>query len=297
MRSLLFLPLILLASAPAAAELTDLRARISAHEGQIYIGFDSQPRDVTVDAGPGGAVVRISGVAVRERRISPAHDDLLRSVLLSRHEDGVRLDLDAARLWSGVEARVYANSVVLTVQLGGGAAPETLPHPADPAGEVMASPAMPNPAHNPAHSPAPAAPARDDTVSDPVPGAEPSLDPAPSAAPVAAPEPAPTRAAILSDCAAAEAAVAADPWDDAALIRHAICLAEAGELASAAGIYEQMLAFEPENAAVAYALAEVREQQGDHAAAAQHFRQAASHARSDAAAAAAINRARALEGQ
>ena len=114
------------------------------------------------------------------------------------------------------------------------------------------------------------------------------------AAPVvaAAPAPAPTP---RDRCAEAAAVVEADPWNDAALMVHAGCLNEAGSRREAAGIYAQMLAFEPENTEAALALAEIHVAEGNRAEAAALYRQVASQSRSDAAAAAALQRARELE--
>jgi len=303
MRNLLILPLLLLSSAAAHAEITDVRARAFGHEGQIFIGFDSQPTAVTVDSSAQGARLHVEGVSAAPRRLSPAHDGIVRSLLLETAEGGLNITLTASGLWDGAEAQIYQDGIVVTLHLS---------EPA-PARTHLPSTPAPSPAPTPAHSttPAPAnshAAADSHAATEAAPGpvvapAETSHAPAsPSArqtsAHEAAPEPAAPSASIQSAdaCEAAARAVADNPWDDAALIRHAVCLREDGHLTEAGGIYEQMLTFEPENAAIAYALAEVREAQGDEAAAARYYRQSATHARSDAAAAAAINRARALEG-
>lgn len=98
-------------------------------------------------------------------------------------------------------------------------------------------------------------------------------------------------------CERAAAAVEESPWDEALQAEHAGCLAGAGDLDGAARIYGQMLAFEPENASAAIALAEIRAAQGDRAAARRLFEQAAANSISDAEAARAIARARELSEQ
>lgn len=98
-------------------------------------------------------------------------------------------------------------------------------------------------------------------------------------------------------CSAEAAAVAEDPWDEDALHQHAACLTSHGELQPAAIIYEQMLAFAPDDFRALIALAEVRVRQGDTAAARQLYSQAASYAISDAEAARARARLRELQQQ
>lgn len=98
-------------------------------------------------------------------------------------------------------------------------------------------------------------------------------------------------------CERAAAAVEESPWDEALQAEHAGCLAGAGDLDGAARIYGQMLAFEPENASAALALAEIRAAQGDRAAARRLFEQAAANSISDAEASRAISRARELAEQ
>lgn len=100
--------------------------------------------------------------------------------------------------------------------------------------------------------------------------------------------------AELSACAAAAAAVEANPWDDGPLMQHARCLGRAGDPVAAIRIYEQILAFEPENVTAALALADLRLQQGDRDAARALYLRAADHATSDSEAMRARSQAAAL---
>lgn len=96
-------------------------------------------------------------------------------------------------------------------------------------------------------------------------------------------------------CAEEAAAVAENPWDDDSLHRQAACLSNHGELGAAAIIYQQMLAFAPDDFRALIALAEVRAEQGETAAARELYAQAASYAISDAEAARARSRLRELQ--
>ena len=98
-------------------------------------------------------------------------------------------------------------------------------------------------------------------------------------------------------CAEQAATVAENPWDDDSLHAQAACLTDAGDLGAAARIYEQMLAFAPDSFRALIALAELREEQGETEAAQDLYTQAASHAMSDAEAARARSRLRALRNQ
>lgn len=290
MRFLLLIAFAFLLPAPAFAELTQLRASAAGQAGQIFIGFDSQPQSVALEQTASGARLMIEGVRIEERRISPAHDELVLSVSLTPLEEGAQIDLIASGIWDAVRADVYRGGVLVSVTLR--AAIDAPRAAAMPPG--LSDPSIPDAG---ASAPAMSAPASaSETAETARQEAVAMAEPAPTSQGSETP-PTPENVTPPSLCEAAEAAVAADPWNDAALIQHAQCLREAGNVVAAAGIYEQMLAFEPENAAIAFALAQMQEAAGNHEAAARTYRQAAAHARSDAEAAAAINRARALEGQ
>mgnify|MGYP003638555684 CR=1 FL=1 len=134
----------------------------------------------------------------------------------------------------------------------------------------------------PAHSPAPAEQASTAARASSLPGQAASM--------AAAALPAGTRR-----CEAAAADFEANPWNDASLMIHAACLSEAGDITTAAILYQQMLAFEPDNVEAALGLADIRLQQGDPEAARDLYNLAASNATSDAQAARARNQARALQ--
>ncbi|MFP4519092.1 MAG: tetratricopeptide repeat protein [Oceanicaulis sp.] len=96
-------------------------------------------------------------------------------------------------------------------------------------------------------------------------------------------------------CDAQAAALADAPWDLDLIVAQADCLAEAGERQNAEGLYERVLAFQPEHFRAALGLARLRQQSGRHGDAARLFETAAGSALTDGealAARAAARRAR-----
>ncbi|WP_300551583.1 tetratricopeptide repeat protein [Maricaulis sp.] len=319
MRKFLLLPLILCLSGPAQAELTDIRARLAGESGRIWLAFDQQPRDVVATPGDTGLVLEVHGVSDVARAIEPAHRDLVDAIRLVPDGSHLRIELSAARAWSNARAEIRQGGVLIEVGVSasttplarirsGNEAPANVAAPAAAARpSSQAAPSAPPPAApviTPPQAPqapqidvpAPAAPAAPEAPTAPTELASPP----PAAEAEAAPQPAPEAPAVPAlqapdRCAAAATAVEDDPWNDTALMVHAGCLNAAGSRREAAGIYAQMLAFEPENTEAALALAEIHVAEGNRAEAAALYRQVASQSRSDAAAAAALQRARELE--
>lgn len=96
-------------------------------------------------------------------------------------------------------------------------------------------------------------------------------------------------------CDAQASALADAPWDLDRLTDQADCLVEAGETRNATGLYERVLAFQPEHFRAALGLARLRQQSGRHGDAARLFETAAGSAMTDGealAASAAARRAR-----
>jgi hypothetical protein len=332
MRALILLCLTLMAVSPAHAELRDLRARLSGSEGQVWLAFDGQPTRVRSERTPSGLELILEGVSASARQIIPRDQDLVTRVQLEPLPDGVRILLQGASAWSGAEAQLRQGGILVRLHLGAGELPAMAAassYPAtDPAWAPTAAPAPEAstapavlPIAEPAHAPAQRLAATPIVhTPDPAPVSPPDPQPAPAPAHLAAPAPAadepdtpresPARAsafpaqaaamaaaalpADLTACPAAAAAVEANPWDDASLMQHAACLGRAGEASQAARIYEQMLAFEPDDVTALMALADLRLQQGDNAAARSLYLRAADHANSDAQAMRARGQAEAL---
>lgn len=292
-------------TAPSAADITDLRARLDGEAGQIWIAFDEQPTALTSEVSESGLVLTLDGVTVRPRAISPASDTLLAAVSVDPLPQGGVVRLFASRAWSGARAELRQGGVLVSMTVG----PAPQVHIAEAAlvadhderaahasGAAMAYPDAGDAAAS-AQAPDPVAMARIEP--DPVDPVEPAAPPA---------QRAPTDLFAQGNDAASDAssvmppgvcvsearAVADSPWDDDMLYAQAACLNDAGYLAPAASIYEQMLAFEPENFRATVALAEIRVGQGDSNAAAELYNQATAYAISDAEAARARARLRAL---
>jgi hypothetical protein len=309
MRALLLafsLTLASLAAAPAMAELRDVAAASDGETGRIWLIFDGQPRAVTAVATADGLRLDIAGVSASQRTVTPYDRGLVETVRIVPAGEGVRIELDGRTGWEGARAELVPGGVLVTLGL---------PHAAMRA--EADAPASPPPAPLPvrqatdesreAGGPAGrTGPGRRPLAADSDPPSSDGVSAAPAPLQTAAAAAAPDRTGMASGspdaagpppagCAGEAAAVEASPWDDELLHDHAACLAVAGDLDRAAAIYEQMLAFAPENFRALIALAELRAEQGDDAAARELYDQAASHAISDAEATRARARLRALQ--
>lgn len=308
MRALILLCLTLMVVSPAHAELRDARARLSGSEGLIWLAFDGQPQMLRSEVTDTGLELLVEGVSVSTHAITPRDRQLVTMMQVEPTLTGARIRLQGPAPWSTAGAELRQGGILVRVRLSG----DTPPAP-------------PSASHYPAPDP--------DWTPTPVPASVPAPDSAPNMTPASAPasapieadaEPAartvptasgesparastvPGRAASMAAaavpvdaraCAAAAAAVEANPWDDAGLMRHASCLAQSGEAAQASRIYEQMLAFEPSNVTALLALADLRLQQGERAAARSLYLRAAEHANSDSQALRARSQAEALRPQ
>ena len=314
--------LALSAAAPAAADLRE--ARIAPDEGgaRLWFAFDEQPSDARLVMTEQGAVLDVLGVTAHGRTIEPASGPF-GAIRLVSEEGGARLSLTDGPDLIDARAELREGGVLVVMRydaaldgrsstrmaehspVSHGAAPMSAPEPnASPAAsqartegggagpirltEVAAPQALVMNEHAAPH-------AADAAIAVEI--AAPSPETAAAAAtPASAPaDPsAEIRAMAQTICAGLAEAVEADPWDFLRLADHGACLEEAGDVTAAKEIYERVLAFEPEHYAAAYALATIRETEGDLSSARSLYAQAASSARSDSEAAAAWARARAL---
>jgi len=291
----------LVLTAPSAAEITDLRARLVGDAGQIWIAFDEQPAGVTGEATESGLIVTLEGVTVRPRSISPASDDLVAGVSVEPTDGGGIVRLFASRGWQGARAELRQGGVLVSMTVTAAAEVHV---PASVYAVSNAGPAstVAAPGYNETDVQAASDPASrpviDHTASDAA-AAQPRPGPANLFAGNATPDAAASGGSVAPPgvCVEQARAVTASPWDDELLHAQAACLSAGGHLEPAAAIYEQMLAFEPESFRATVALAEIRVEQGDTASARELYDRAASHAISDAEAARARSRLRALREQ
>ncbi|WP_339742758.1 tetratricopeptide repeat protein [uncultured Maricaulis sp.] len=315
MRALTLLCFILMAASPAHAELRDVRARLSGQEGLIWLAFDGQPTMLRHEATDEGLDLVIDGVSVASHTITPRDRELVTALQVEPTPTGARIRLQGHGSWAATEAELRQGGVLVRVHLDGSASSAT---------RTASNYPAPDPAWTPTPTPAPvpASAASAAPASAPVQQAAATPMPAPAVhaaaepethAPAASSPDSPARASNVSAraatmaaaslpvdvsaCATAAAAVQANPWDDAGLMRHAGCLARAGDAGQASRIYEQMLAFEPNDVTALMALADLRLQQGDRAAARTLYLRAAEHATSDSAALRARSQAEALRPQ
>ncbi|WP_417470980.1 tetratricopeptide repeat protein [Maricaulis sp.] len=300
MRALIYLCLAVLTASPAQAELRDLRARLSGQEGLVWIAFDGQPTLLRREETAHGVDLVVEGISLEARRITPRHRELVTAIVVEPTEGGARIQLQGEQAWAASEAELRQGGVLVRVHLAEASATITpaMPASAYPATTpdwrpTVTSEPAPVAAPAPASIPLPATPAPD----RPEPRAPAALTAPARASAMPAQAGAAAAAALpaeLSACAAAAAAVEANPWDDGPLMQHARCLGRAGNPVAAIRIYEQILAFEPENVTAALALADLRVQQGDTEAARALYLRAATHATSDSEAMRARSQAAAL---
>lgn len=311
-----------LIASPASAELRDVLTRADGLNGQVWLAFDEQPGSAELSQTAGSVSLMIGGVAVRTREVSPYRADLVSRVSITPVADGALVELGQAAAWQDVRAELRQGGVLVSFSLDAPVAGVSRAAPSTPSatgaartaaatdgqsasaaathgepaagvgGHAASGEAVPT-GHVPA-DPAPAGEAGHEPAAEHSPAPE-SHAPAPSTSAAPANPVAAAASNATGECAETGAAVAENPWDDESLHRHAACLTRTGELRPAAIIYEQMLAFAPDDFRALIALAEVRAQQGETAEARELYSQAASYAISDAEAARARARLRELQ--
>lgn len=304
-------------AAPAIADIRDTQFRVEGDTARIWISFDNQPVEVLLTPTSDGVRLDVRGVEAQPHNIQPSDRRLVSALQVIPVDEGAQINITASGYWSDARAELRQGGVLLHVRLDFGAN-ESRATNSDTAnrnalaqltGEPVEFSSDPNRHDTPAanrvereHSPEPAverhaaavatAAAQEHIANAEVAGNETTA--AAMEVAEAIPEPVAARA---EPCLAEAALVDEDPWDDARLISHAACLRDAGEIEDAAGIYQQMLAFEPENFDIAMELATIRRAQGNDAAARTLFDQAASNATSDAEAVRAHSRIREIQNQ
>jgi hypothetical protein len=333
MRPLLILPLLAACGttliAPASADIRDTQFHVEGASARIWISFDNQPTDVALTPTTDGVRLDVRGIDARPHQIEPRNRGLITSLEVIPVGAGAQLNIAATGYWADARVELRQGGVLLHVSLdaeSAGPRPESsdaanrmalaqlngepveyaansTSHPTS-TSEPVARDREPTPIENstPAHHEL-STPAEvvEEGASDPGAAlAELANSDAPAVStPVAeaAPEPVAPPPEPEVPCLAEAAFVEEDPWDDARLISHAACLRDAGEIEDAANIYQQMLAFEPENFDIAMELATIRRTQGNDGAARALFDQAASNATSDAEAVRARARIREIQNQ
>lgn len=307
-RSLLTACAAVLTAGPAVAD--DVTDVLVLPGGAVFVALDATPSALSVEASPGRLSVRLSDWTGAPRMISPYGPAGFSALRVG--PDGFRLEGAPA----GAEAELVQGGVLIRLgaadlpanAAGGGA--ETTPAPRI----FTVAERDAQPAAQPAVEQSPSADDRlDASLAEAAPGMSGSnagsaqasyaeglltseaggevlADGAPAAGAAPEPlEPAP------GPCDSQAAALADAPWDLDLIVAQADCLVEAGERQNAAGLYERVLAFQPEHFRAALGLARLRQQAGRHDDAARLFETAAGSALTDGdalAAQAAARRAR-----
>lgn len=255
-------------------------------DGALFVALDGAPERVEIDA---DGAVRLTGWTASHRVIAPYGQAGFSRLIV----DGDRLRFEGARPDA---AELRQGGVLLHLSEAGAAMPtsharapsaaDAETHSAAAAGAEPVSDAQ----HHGRNSDGGAAYAN----ASPDAGLE--RTPAQAEPAAAAPSaPAHDGEPVAGPCDAQAAALADAPWDLDLIVAQADCLVEAGERANAVGLYERVLAFEPEHFRAALGLARLREHAGRHEDAARLFEAAAGSALTDGealAARAAARRAR-----
>lgn len=268
--------------------------------GAVFVAMDETPSGLSFEASTDQLSVALPGWSGAPRTISPYGPAGFSRLRVTA--DGFVLDGAPA----GASAELVQGGVLLRL---GGSDPALT---ADAAAEAMPAPRIYTIAQADSESAPAQAPASGEAAPDPDARPEPARRQAwpadtgrtASAAELGAPNAASANAAPAAQaepdvapgpCDAEAAALADAPWDLDLIVAQADCLLEAGERRNAAGLYERVLAFQPEHFRAALGLARLRQQAGRHGDAARLFETAAGSALTDGealAAQAAARRAR-----
>jgi len=312
------------AAAPVGAG--EVRDVLALPGGAVFVALDDTPASMSASAGAGRVTVSFQGWSAEPRTLEPYGEAEFSRLVVTA--DGFVME----GAFSGAQAELRRGGVLIhfgdgashdgEAAAGDGAPPGPAPGSAssyasiqalDPAAGAAAQGAgadgrAPNPgsaasmAQSPGRESQPDS-APQDAMSMPQGGSrsEPEREPAgESAAYTAAAAAAADAAEAASQpapgpCDAQAAALADAPWDLDRLTDQADCLVEAGEPRDAEGLYERVLAFQPEHFRAALGLARLRQLAGRHADAARLYETAAGSAMTDGealAASAAARRAR-----
>lgn len=265
-------------------------------DGALFVALDETPSSITVSAAPGRLSLALAGWTADGRTLIPhgdagfsrleitgdgfvlvgdfaeAHAELRTGGVLIRlggvAENGFQ---DAPRQGSESDASASAQaSSGDAAARAGAASPEDRDASVQAAARADAEVSARTGSTTDAATPASAEPG--------IPGDAAS---APAAIPAAVPDRAPEPSAEAGACDAQAAALADAPWDLDRIVDQADCLVEAGEQRNAAGLYERVLAFQPEHFRAALGLARLRQQAGRYDDAARLFETAAGSALTD----------------
>ncbi len=308
------------AAAPAGAG--EVRDVLALPGGAVFVALDETPASMTASEGAGRVAVSLQGWSAEPRTLEPYGEAGFSRLLVTA--DGFVVEGG----FSGAQAELRRGGVLIQfgdgalheaeAAAGDGASHGTAPGAAssyasmqapDPAGAHDAPAAYadgpgPNPGSAASMAQSPGRVSRPDSGPDAMsmpqgdPLSEPEREPAGESAAYPAAAANAAEAASQSSpgpCDAQAAALADAPWDLDRLTDQADCLVEAGEIRNATGLYERVLAFQPEHFRAALGLARLRQLAGRHADAARLYETAAGSAMTDGealAASAAARRAR-----
>lgn len=314
------------AAAVAPAGAGEVRDVLALPGGAVFVALDETPTSMTASADAGRVAVSFQAWSAEPRTLEPFGEAGFSRLVVTA--DGFVMEGG----FSGAQAELRRGGVLIhfgdgASHDGEAAAGDGAPHgPAPGSASSYASIQALDPAagadaqgaHADGRAPNPGSAASmaqspgrmSQTDSEPTPAPQDAMS-MPQGAPQSEPEPDPAAYPAAADmeantteaasqpgpgpCDAQAAALADTPWDLDRLTDQADCLVEAGETRNAAGLYERVLAFQPEHFRAALGLAGLRQQSGRYADAARLYETAAGSAMTDGealAASAAARRAR-----
>ncbi len=287
--------------APAYAQIIDVRVASGREASGVEVAFRAPATAAEARLDQDRVIVTIAGVTAPQATWSLRRAGPLSAMRVEPAEGGVRLVFPTSAA-SSVRAQTWEGRVRVSIAHAPGASgvaqaapsPEmSSPKPA-PSRPVETAPVDP-PAGAPASRDGPAnltaleslyaaeamardtgpddADARDDEDA-------PSVDPEDAAAAARAAEVL-TAGLVKERCPAAAAALEADPWDLEHLDTHGLCLAEAGDAAGAAQVFERLASFDPGSVDALLGIALAAQAKGDTVKAAETLAEALIQAKTD----------------
>ena len=103
---------------PAGAELRDIVAQADGETGRIWLAFDEQPSEVTLEASGAALDLRIGGVRSADRLVSPSDRSLVDAIRIDDAGDGaVTVRLQGHGGWQDAQAELRRGGVLVTLDL------------------------------------------------------------------------------------------------------------------------------------------------------------------------------------
>lgn len=289
--------------APAYAQIIDVRVASGREASGVEVAFRAPATAAEARLDQDRVIVTIAGVTAPQATWSLRRAGPLSAMRVEPAEGGVRLVFPTSAA-SSVRAQTWEGRVRVSVAHAPGASGAAQAAPTPEVSSPKSAPSRPvatapidaplDPAVAPPSSPelgdltsldslyAAEVIAGESDADEPAAAAEapPALDPEDAAAAARAAEVL-TAGLVKERCPAAAAALEADPWDLEHLDTHGLCLAEAGDAAGAAQVFERLASFDPSSVDALLGIALAAQAKGDTVKAAETLAEALIQAKTD----------------